>query len=318
MTDPPQADDAARRVLLCGWASLDDGEATVGDVATLEAMSSAFARADVLHDVAWSSNFSPRPGHPHAVASVDHVDPVVYTDVVFVCGPCAGRQITRLHMRFAHCRRIAVGVSVVDRHSDAVRGFDAVIARDGTDDPPRADLSFAVRGTDVPVVGLCLAPGQAEYGDRRRHDRAHALIVDWLGGIDCAVEHLDTRLDTATPARLRTVDHFDSRMARVDLVVTTRLHGLVRALCDGVPAVAVDPVRGGAKVTAQCAAVSWPALLQADDLSAARLTAWYRWCQTLGARRQVRQSAREGAVAAAAAIDAVVDRIRLSPSAPGG
>jgi polysaccharide pyruvyl transferase WcaK-like protein len=46
-----------------------------------------------------------------------------------------------------------------------------------------------------------------------------------------------------------------------DVVVTTRLHGLVLALKQGVPVLAVDPVAGGARVATQAAAWGWPVLL---------------------------------------------------------
>jgi Polysaccharide pyruvyl transferase len=50
-------------------------------------------------------------------------------------------------------------------------------------------------------------------------------------------------------------------IARADVVVTTRLHGLVLALTQGMPVLAVDPVAGGAKVATQAAAWGWPVLL---------------------------------------------------------
>src|SRR5437016_6221025 len=49
-----------------------------------------------------------------------------------------------------------------------------------------------------------------------------------------------TRLDVANV--LRTPSEVESLIARMDLVLTTRLHGMVLALKHGVPAVAVDPV----------------------------------------------------------------------------
>ncbi|MDQ0773489.1 polysaccharide pyruvyl transferase WcaK-like protein [Streptomyces aurantiacus] len=63
-----------------------------------------------------------------------------------------------------------------------------------------------------------------------------------------------------------------------DLVLTTRLHGLVLALRTGTPVLAVDPVRGGAKLSAQAGALRWPALLGAEQLSHASLDRWWTWC----------------------------------------
>ena len=56
-----------------------------------------------------------------------------------------------------------------------------------------------------------------------------------------AVVAIDTRLD-ANRTGLRTPAQVESLIARTDVVVTTRLHGLVLALKNGVPAVAIDTV----------------------------------------------------------------------------
>ena len=47
---------------------------------------------------------------------------------------------------------------------------------------------------------------------------------------------------------LRTAEEVESLIARMDVVLTTRLHGLVLALKHGVPVVAIDPIAGGAKL----------------------------------------------------------------------
>ena len=64
------------------------------------------------------------------------------------------------------------------------------------------------------------------------------------------------------------------------MVVTTRMHGLVLALKNGVPALAVDPIIGGAKVTAQAGAWTWPAVLAAGALTEAGLGHWWDWCRS--------------------------------------
>lgn len=61
-------------------------------------------------------------------------------------------------------------------------------------------------------------------------------------------------------------------------MVTTRLHGLVTALKLGVPAVAIDAVRGGGKVSAQARALGWPYVAGVDDLDVDGLAASLRSC----------------------------------------
>src|SRR5690606_11840887 len=149
-----------------------------------------------------------------------------------------------------------------------------------------------------PVVGVILTYGQEEYGEQRRHVQVADRVTRWLAGKDCARLELAARLDThdwhlsATPAQVQSV------LARLDLLVTDRLHGLVLALRVGTPVLAVDPVAGGAKVSAQARAVGWPALLSAEQSDERRLDRWWDWCLTSGrvAARQVRDAFRDGRV----------------------
>jgi hypothetical protein len=259
------------RVLVVGWFSFVDGEATAGDVLSLEAVRSALG--DVPYDVAWSPVFAP------GSLSLDDAGPEAYTHVVFVCGPLHGPQLQELHARYAACRRIAVGVSVIDPADPAVTGFDVVLPRDAPDAAPRRDLAALPAYAPVPVAGIVLAPGQEEYGDARRHDDVHTRLTSWLAGLGCARLPLDTRLDHDDWRSFGTPDELLSVVARLDVVVTTRLHGLVTALRCGVPALAVDPIAGGAKVAAQARAWNWPAIVTADTLTHDTLDHWWRWCR---------------------------------------
>ena len=80
-----------------------------------------------------------------------------------------------------------------------------------------------------------------------------------------------------------------SALERLDAVVTDRLHGLVLSLRVGVPPIAVDPVAGGAKVTAQARACDWPALLSAERLDGASLDHWLAWALGPGRREALRR-----------------------------
>src|SRR3712207_8482107 len=57
---------------------------------------------------------------------------------------------------------------------------------------------------------------------------------------------------------------------RSDVVVSMRLHALVLGLKHGRPVVACDPIAGGAKVTSQAAALDWPLVVPAEELTARR------------------------------------------------
>ncbi|GAB3973180.1 polysaccharide pyruvyl transferase family protein [Streptomyces sparsus] len=271
------------KTLLTGWFSFLDGEVTAGDVLALYRVQEILDREQIAYDTVWSPGYRPDALH------FDDVDDDRYGRLVFVCGPVHGPQVEGLHRRFAHCHRLAVGVSVVDASSPAARGFHRVVARDGTEAPPTLDLSSAACDVPrAPVAGVALTRGQGEYGALRRHDRVADAVTGWLAGEDCARVELDTRLARDDWRLCGTVGQFDSLLRRLDVLVTNRLHGLVLALRAGVPALVVDPVEGGAKVTAQAQACNWPAVIPADEVTPDALRHWWRWCLTSGPQAALR------------------------------
>lgn len=260
------------RVLLTGWASFLHGEATAGDVLSLRAAADALTAAGIDHRIAWSPGF--RPGTLH----LPDAPPEDYTHVVFACGPVHGPQVRSLHERYAACRRIAVGVSVPDPEDPAVTGFHRVLPRDDGGGTAELDLSLGAPVSPTPVLGVILAPHQPEYGGAGRHDDVHDALTGWLAGLDCARVPLDTRLAHEDWERCATPDQFAALVSKMDAVVTSRLHGLVFGLKAGVPVLAVDPVAGGGKVTAQGTALDWPVVAASDVTDTALLDARLKWC----------------------------------------
>jgi hypothetical protein len=301
-------------VLLTGWFSFLHGEATAGDLLALAAVERALSRAGIGYEVAWSPVF--RPG----ALRLEDAAPSRYTDLVFVCGPVHGEPVRDLHTRFAALRRIAVGVTVIDRSDPACARFDLVLSRDGDQDVPVRDLSAAVSSgapvpPPVPVAGVVLASGQGEYGPRRRHEQVTEHLTGWLGRRSCAPVPLETRLDSRDWRLCSSAAAFEALLSRMDVVVTTRLHGLALALRAGIPVLAVDPVDGGGKVTAQAAAWSWPAALpaaQAADQEA--LDHWWQWCLSPEGRQAAAAAARSGPGRAEAMLASLTAALRSPPS----
>ena len=274
------------RVLVVGWSSPLHGEATAGDVLAMDVVSRHLARAGIPHDTAWSEVMCPPGG-----LLLEHADPQDYTHLVFVCGPATGGPVAEILRRFSHCRRVAVDVTVVDDRDPVVAMFDTVIARDAPGARARRDLSTQISVPPRPVAGVYLTAGQHEYGARRGHDAVVRDLTAWLTGLDAALLELDTRLDPRDWRLPTGPAHVASVLARLDVVVTMRMHGLVLALHEGTPAVAVDPVLGGGKVSAQATALGWPAVVRAEDVTAARLDHWWRWCLSDEGRSAARRLA---------------------------
>jgi hypothetical protein len=286
-TDGARTDQAPGRVLIVGWASFLHGEATAGDVLAMEAARGALSGAGIPCDLAWSPVF--RPGG----RTLEDSPPEDYTHLVFTCGPAHGWQVEQLHERYRGCYRIAVGVSVIDPADPAVTGFHQVLARDAPGTAGRLDLAAAVPVPAVPVAAVIVAGEQPEYAARGRHGPLTAELGGWLASLDCARVTVDTRLahgEWRSPASAAQVE---AVIARADVVVTTRLHGLVLALKNGVPALAIDPVAGGAKVAAQAAAWGWPVLLPRSGnpvLDRGELDRLWAWCRSAEGQARARSS----------------------------
>ncbi|HEX2026956.1 MAG TPA: polysaccharide pyruvyl transferase family protein [Nitriliruptorales bacterium] len=290
------------RTLVTGWFSFLDGEATAGDLASRDVVSGWLEDAGIAHDVAMSPMFG---------TGVDwrSVDPAVYRSLVFVCGPAHGAQVRSLRDRFRGARAVAVNVSIVDP-ADAEM-FDVVLARDSAN-VSSPDLSVLHDVDDLPVVGVVLAHPQPEYGEGLHH-RVADTISRSVASFECASVALDTRVDPHADASApegRSVAEVEAAMARMDAVVSSRLHGFVLALKRGVPAVAVDPVPAGAKVTRQAEALGWPAVIPGDGLTEARIHETLRWCLTPAARSAARACVGGARTRLSALRDEVVAQVR--------
>lgn len=254
------------RTLVTGWFSFPDGEGTVGDLRAAEVVCRWLDEAGIDYDVAAAGSFQ---------NGVDwrHVAPTDYSALVFVCGPAHGEDLDALLDRFSACRRVGVDVSLVPGRQPA---FDAVLERDGGS-INRPDLAIATPREAVPLVGVIKAHPQPEYGDALALRDTHAAMDSMLAAQPVATVQLDTRVDPMETGR-RTCAQVEAPIGRMDAVVTTRLHGLVTALKMGVPAVAVDAVGGGGKVSAQARTLNWPHLVCIDDLEVERLAVALRSC----------------------------------------
>jgi hypothetical protein len=194
-----------------------------------------------------------------------------------------------LIQRFASCRRIAINVSLTG--DPAWRPFDLLLERDGAK-RSRPDLAIAQSVVSTPVVGLVRTHRQTEYPGARP-EIAHAAFDRLLASREAAAFAIDTVLDPGVPGR-RTAAEVQSLIARADVILTTRLHGLVLALARGVPAVAVDPICGGAKVRTQAEALDWPASMAVDTLDDEALERHFVWCLTPAARERALASVDAG------------------------
>lgn len=260
------------RVLVAGWFSFRHGEATAGDLLAMQVAVDWLEEAGIAHDVACSPVLG-------GGVDLETIDPSPYTDVVFVCGPAAGQQVDDLRQQFSHCRLTLLDVSLTGGGDGLA---DRVLERD-SDRLARPDLAIATPVRPVPFVAVVRGHAQPEYGPRDGHEKAVEAIDALLERQRLAVAAVDTRVAPELP-EAREPSQIEGVLSRADAVVTSRMHGLVLALKHGVPALAIDPVHGGAKVSAQARALDWPEVLTLEEATPEAVDAALARCLEPSAR----------------------------------
>lgn len=271
------------RVLVAGWFSFDEVVATVGDELGADVVAGWLVERGVDHDVAWA---------PYLERGVHwrDVDPDDYTHLVFVSGPLADRPLLReLVQAFPRARRWAVNVSVVEEPAREL--FDRVWERDAAG-LARPDLAVEGPVPDAPVIAVAFTPAQGEYGERSQADRVRGAIEEWLA--DRALPWFELDMDLYAKPHSRRPAQVEALVRRADVVVSMRLHALVLGLKHGRPVVACDPIAGGAKVTSQAAALDWPLVVPAEEITAAALDAALERCLSGALAERVRAAAERG------------------------
>ncbi|QHV97442.1 polysaccharide pyruvyl transferase family protein [Spirosoma endbachense] len=265
-----------RKVLIAGWFSFELGHPTAGDILALNVTCKWVEQAGYSYDIAFDPPFE---------GGVDWrvVEASTYSHVVFVCGPFEqGQYEADFLNRFSTCRLIGLNLSMLVP-LDKWNPFDLLLERNSSF-AVRPDIVFLSQEPQVPVVGICLVepyPGALD-------SVANEAISRLVNSRQMAVVYIDTRLDSNN-THLRTPAEIESLIARVDVLLTTRLHGTVLALKNNVPVLAIDPEAGGAKIVAQAEKIGWPIVFKADELDDQALANAFTYCLTDQARKKVRE-----------------------------
>jgi hypothetical protein len=260
------------RVLLTGWFSFSSCDPTAGDHETKEIIIGWLRQANIDFDVLLDLS-------EKDIISFFSSATSRYSHLIVACGPYrTADDYQRILMQgLPAAIKVGVNLSMIGTLDPTKTGFKYLFERDSSQ-ITRADLSFGLTVERVPVVGLMLVGAQTEYGGRGRHQAVNSLIEDWLAGQDVAVLPIDTKVPR-NEFGLNNFAQIESVISKMDLVVTTRLHGLVLALKNHIPAIVIDPITGGAKVSAQARRLGWPMLIKTEELSKTSLDKALHWCR---------------------------------------
>lgn len=269
------------RILITGWFSFEHMGNSAGDVIARDLVCNWLDEAQISYNVAVADPFPFQNG-----VKWEDEDPDRYTDLIFVCGPFGnGWPLTDLLAKYDKCRIIGVNLSLM-QPLDEWNPFKLLYERDSsvTINP---DIVFYASSPKVPVVGVILISGQDEYGEKDHHQQAHHAIEQFLNNTELSVVRIDTAFEN-NKGGLRTAKEIESLISKMDVVITTRLHGTVLSLKNGIPVIPIDPVDGGAKITEQLKVIDWPILFQTNNLNQSKLKEALNYCLTDEAKQQAR------------------------------
>jgi hypothetical protein len=270
------------KVLVAGWFSFEQMGATAGDIIAKDIVCEWLNSAAVRHDVAFAHPFT-------GGVNWKHVQPLDYAAVLFVCGPFGnGWPVTEFLSYFAGRKLVGVNLSML-QSLDEWNPFDVIFERDSSD-VCRPDITFLAPPPQVPVAGVILVHKQKEYGKRALHDSVDSAIDSFVGARELAVVHIDTALENNSGG-LRSPGEVESLIAKMDVVLTTRLHGTVLSLKNGVPVIPVDPIHGGAKISQQVRMLNWPILLPGESISEDKLSFAFEFCISPAGKQEAKACA---------------------------
>lgn len=264
------------KVLVAGCFSIEGGGATAGDLLAAELVCDWLDLVGCPYDIAVIYPF--RGGIDLRLA-----DPKNYSHAIFVCGPF-GRERggDDFLKRFASCRTIGIDLTMLEPLEEW-NPFDILIERDSSVFA-RPDITFLSPRELVPVVGVCLVE---PYGTPFE-ELAYAAVQRLVTSRQISVVEIDTRLDTNNKG-FRTPAEIESILARMDMVITTRLHGTVLSLKNGVPTLSIDPGGDSLKIKRQAETIGWPVVFTADEITDEALQQAFDYCLTEEARTKARE-----------------------------
>lgn len=268
------------KLLVTGWFSFEQMGASAGDLLARDLVCSWLEDAGHHYDVALAAPFT--GGIDWCNSNKDD-----YNAVIFICGPFGnGPPVTGFLEYFSGVPLIGLNLSML-QELDVWNPFQLLLERDSSE-ARRPDLVLLTQQPKVPVAGLILVHLQQEYGDRAMHQLADAALHRLIASREMAVVPIDTRLDE-NQVGLRTPGEVESLIAKTDVVITTRLHGMVLAIKNGVPPLVVDPIAGGAKILRQAGIIDWPMVFTADTLEQDKLNKALDFCLSGEGRQKAKQ-----------------------------
>lgn len=241
-----------KKILLCGYFSLPYKVCTAGDLLVAQKCIQLFKDLDLSYDVLVEDPIKDLDN----TVFLDDICVEDYLVLVFVCGPLVSTNILKNFLqKFNMLKKIALNVSLLDNHLEILQYFNVIIPRDSWNET-NIDLAINTECKKTKLVGVILVGEQKEY-KQTCHSKVEKIVDEVLKSRDFMSFYIDTKLPY-NEYDLKNLKEVETIISKMDLIITTRLHGSIIALKYKIPFIAIDPVVGGAKITKQLNIINWP------------------------------------------------------------
>lgn len=261
------------QILVCWYGSF--GHGTIGDLFSAQVITNFLQQNDYnFHQCSFKDFF----GIVGKNVDLEKCNSDNYDVFIFVCGPIMKEHpnLGDLFLKFKNCITIGIGVSLFEKnHFNFFNPFDHYFAREGGecnyDDvallAPKYPKTISKRKNNELIIGVSLRGKQAEYGIENCLDELADSSI--LKAAQTIAENNKGRVIFIENHLIRAKmepDKIDAAYAQCDLVITTRLHGSMISLKHSVPFIAIDQIKGGAKLWNILGDKKWPYVYKIEDI----------------------------------------------------
>lgn len=254
--------------ILVTWYGSFKNNGTIGDYLAVKSLTHFLDTKKYDFDCACYKHFDGLKGN---IVSLDTINDKEYTVIIFCCGPILKihENLNKLFTRFETITKIGIGVSLFPKdHFNYYNPFDFVLARENGEKTYEDIAILAPKDVQqkkhirkVSKVGLILRNSQAEYGlENCKWEQANSILFKLAHFItknskktlfkslwyyfNKRILLIDNHLETSglTPTQI------ESLYNDCDIILTTRFHGAILSIRNGIPVIAIDQILSGGKV----------------------------------------------------------------------
>lgn len=247
-----------KKIALCGWFSVEKGQATSGDILCLNVIIGWLKKWNFEFEIIYSKKTGGKgfKNYPKDYFNLQ----------IFICGPIDGSYSVQKELfEWFKGAWYFWSNSIINR-TESMHNLNTIF-RDGAE-KTYPDFSLLYTNETSPFILSILRGKQKEYGvENCLSDYVQNVVGEVLEEGGYFFDNINTELDCSSQQMLRKSMAIERFISSADLIITTRLHGFIHGLRSGRLVIAIDQIKNGAKLATMCNQIDWPYFILAQDLT---------------------------------------------------